>query len=277
MVPSAGQFGVTKGVGFLPDGIPVTGVAGDQQAALFGQACFEVGEAKCTYGTGAFMLMNTGSKPITSKAGLLTSVGWQVEDDFTYVLEGSAFIAGAAVQWLRDELGFIRKSSEVETLARTVEGSGGVMFVPALTGLGAPHWRADARGVLLGLTRGTNRAHVAYAVLEGIAAQNAEILLAMQRDARRELPVLKVDGGASANNLLMQMQADILGVPISRPAMIETTALGAACLAGLGSGFFASKAQIRATWKEEARFEPTTTAASRRAFVKRWQAAVAKA
>ncbi|MCA9558397.1 MAG: glycerol kinase GlpK, partial [Myxococcales bacterium] len=225
-------YGTTRDFPGLPDGIPVAGMAGDQQAALFGQACFDVGEAKCTYGTGAFLLMNTGAEPVPSTNGMLTTVGWKLGDRVTYALEGSAFIAGAAVQWLRDGLGLIQKASDIEGLARQVPDSGGVYFVPALTGLGAPHWKADARGLICGLTRGTTRAHLARAALEGIAFQNHDILRAMEADLGKRLTALKVDGGAPANDLLMQFQADLLGVEIVRPAMLETTALGAAFLAG---------------------------------------------
>jgi glycerol kinase len=275
--PSAGHFGETRGLDFLPDGIPITGVAGDQQSALFGQACFTPGEAKCTFGTGAFMMMNTGDKPKVSRTGLLTTVAWELPGEFTYALEGSAFIAGAAVQWLRDGMKLIDSSAESEALAGTVPDSGGVIFVPALSGLGAPYWRADARGLITGITRGTTRAHIARAVLEGVAWQNSEILTAMQKDAGKPLSVLKVDGGATANNLLMQMQADALGTPIVRPAMLETTVLGAASLAALGHGLFKSKAQIRSSWSEGARFKPKMKPATRAAFLKLWKAAVAKA
>ena len=219
-------YGTTQGFPGLPDGIPVAGMAGDQQSALFGQACFDVGEAKCTYGTGAFLLMNTGSTPVPSSNGLLTTVAWQIGDEVTYALEGSAFVAGAAVQWLRDGLGIIEKAPEIEALAEQVEGSDGVYFVPALTGLGAPHWQPEARGVICGITRGTTKAHLARATLEGIAFQNLDILNAMSADLESPLTSLKVDGGAAANNLLMQFQADLLGVELVRPEYLETTALG---------------------------------------------------
>jgi glycerol kinase len=277
-VSSSEVYGTTRGVPGLPDGVPIAGVAGDQQSALFGQACFDPGDAKCTYGTGAFILMNTGTWPVASKSGLLTTVAWRIgQGELAYALEGSAFIAGAAVQWLRDGLGFFTSAAEVEELARSVPDSGGVVVVPAFVGLGAPHWRPDARGVITGLTRGTTRSHIARATLEGIALQNVDILRAMERDAGRPLTVLKVDGGAAANDLLMQFQSDVLGVEIARPEMVETTALGAAFLAGLGAGVWKSKDEIRRTWREQRRFKPTADRASVEAHLARWNAAVAKA
>lgn len=276
--PSSGLFGHTQGLGFLPDGIPISGIAGDQQAALFGQAAFEVGEAKCTFGTGSFLLMNSGHKIPRSKARLLTTVAWQLSDGkMIYALEGGAFICGAAVQWLRDGLGLIQKSAEVEALAATVPDSQGVEFVPALTGLGAPHWRAEARGVITGLTRGTTKAHLARATLEAMALQNVEILLAMEKDLGRRLKGIRVDGGASANNLLMQIQSDYLGSSVTRPQIVETTALGAAYLAGLGVGLWTDLKQIRAIWKEDRRFDPKLSSKSRAERLKRWQSAVEKA
>ena len=278
VVASSGTIGTTKGVPGLPDGIPIAGIAGDQQSALFGQACFAPGEAKCTYGTGAFILMNTGDQPVASKSGLLTTVAWKLATgELRYALEGSAFIAGAAVQFLRDGLQFFSSASEIETLAMTVADSAGVIFVPAFAGLGAPHWRPEARASISGLTRGTTRAHVARATLEGIALQNVDILRAMERDAGRPLTTLKVDGGASANNLLMQFQSDVLGVEIARPALVETTALGAAFLAGLGAGVWRDLDQLRATWRLERRFTPTSDRAAIDAHLARWDAAVAKA
>jgi glycerol kinase len=275
--PSAGVFGTTRGVPGIADGVPVAGIAGDQQSALFGQACFEPGDAKCTYGTGAFILMNTGTSPVASRAGLLTTVAWQIPGELAYALEGSAFIAGAAVQWLRDGLGFFASASEIEELATSVEDSGGVVVVPAFTGLGAPHWRPEARGVITGLTRGTTRAHIARATLEGIALQNVDILRAMERDSGKALRVLKVDGGAAANDLLMQFQSDVLGVEISRPEMLETTAMGAAFLAGLGAGVWTSKDAITQVWREQRRFKPTTDRAAVAAHLARWTESVAKA
>ncbi len=278
VVPSSGTCGTTKGVPGLRDGIPIAGLAGDQQSALFGQACFTPGDAKCTYGTGAFILMNTGDKPIASKAGLLTTVGWKLATgELRYALEGSAFIAGAAVQWLRDGLGFFKSATEIEALAASVPDSGGVIVVPAFAGLGAPHWRPEGRGAILGLTRGTTRAHIARATLEGIALQNVDILRAMERDSGRSLTVLKVDGGASANDLLMQFQSDVLGVEISRPELVETTALGAAFLAGLGTGVWKDQSQVKQTWREQKRFKPTADRARIAEHLARWDAAVAKA
>lgn len=236
--PSSGLFGTCEG---LLEGIPIHGVAGDQQAALFGQACFEVGMAKNTYGTGCFLLMNTGSRGMPSSHGLLTTVAWQIENEFTYALEGSVFIGGAVIQWLRDGLSIILKAEESETLARTVENSGGVSFVPAFTGLGAPHWDPHARGAILGLTRGTTKGHIARAALEAIALQSADILKAMEQDAHTKLQALKVDGGAVSNELLLEIQAHILGTPVIRSECQETTAWGAACLAGLSAKIWPNK------------------------------------
>ncbi len=277
VVDNAGTFGVTRGVGFLPDGIPVAGLAGDQQSALFGQACFGSGEAKCTYGTGAFLLMNTGTRPVPSTRGMLTTIGWRLGGETTYALEGSAFVAGAAVQWLRDGLGIIQKSSDVEALARTVEDNGGVSFVPALAGLGAPHWRPDARGLLCGLTRGSNRGHIARAVLEGMALQIADILGAMEADSGQPLKELKVDGGAAQNELLMQFQADVLGVRCVRPTNLETTAMGAAYLAGLGVGFWQSLDDVRDAWAKDRTFEPGMSGDERASRRASWAAAVSRA
>ncbi|MCA9675963.1 MAG: glycerol kinase GlpK [Kofleriaceae bacterium] len=278
VVPSSGTIGVTRGVPGLPDGVPICGVAGDQQAALFGQACFEPGDAKCTFGTGAFILMNTGTEPVPSHAGLVTTVAWKLGDgEVAYALEGSAFIAGAAVQWLRDGLGLIGSAAEIEALARSVPDAGGVVVVPAFTGLGAPHWRPEARGLISGLTRGTTRAHLARATLEGIALQNVDILRAMERDSGRSLRALKVDGGAAANDLLMQYQADVLGVAISRPEVVETTALGAAYLAGLAAGVWTDKDAIRKSWREERRFEPAAERGWVDEHLARWATAVGKA
>ena len=247
-------YGRTQGLDFLPDGIPIAGMAGDQQAALFGQACFTPGMAKCTYGTGAFVLMNTGVVPKKSENGLLTTIAWQLGDEVSYALEGSTFIAGAVVQWLRDGLEFFKDSPEVEALAKTVDDSGGVILVPALTGLGAPHWRPEARGLLCGITRGTNRGHIARAALEGIAFQVAELLEAMAKDGGQELSVLRVDGGASANELLMQFQADLLGIETHRPTILESTALGAAFLAGLGVGLFSDTKSVSQSWSLDKSF-----------------------
>lgn len=275
---SSEVYGVTKGLDFLPDGIPIAGMAGDQQSALFGQLCLELGSAKCTYGTGSFTLMNTGAKPVVSDQGLITTVAWKLSDGtVNYALEGSAFIAGAAVQWLRDGLGIVTSSAEIESLAMTVEDSGGVIFVPALTGLGAPHWRPDARGIISGLTRGTTRAHIARAALEGIAFQNYEILKAMEQDAGAPLTELKVDGGASANNMLMQFQSDLLDRPISRPKMLETTALGAVLLAGLATQVWPNTHALKNVWQEDRMFKSGMKKRERSRIVKLWKAAVKRA
>ena len=270
-------YSETRDVPGLPDRIPVAGIAGDQQAALFGQACFEIGEAKCTYGTGAFLLLNTGDKAVPSKNGLLTTVAWKLGDRVTYALEGSTFIAGAMVQWLRDGLGIIQSASEIESLAGSVADTGGVVVVPALAGLGAPHWRPEARGIITGITRGTTKAHIARAVLEGIALQIADLLGAMQKDSGLSLKAMKVDGGAAANNLLMQFQADVLGAEIVRPKLLETTALGAALLAGLAVQVWKSPDDARKAWSEDRRFKPSLDAAAVAAHMKRWHAAVERA
>ncbi len=277
IVPSSATYGKTTGLDFLPDGIPVAGMAGDQQAALFGQACFQPGESKCTYGTGAFLLENIGSQPVASRSGLLTTVAWQIGGKTSYALEGSAFIAGAAVQWLRDGLGLVHSAAEIETLASQVPDSGGVVFVPALTGLGAPHWNSSARGLISGITRGTTAAHLARATLEGIALQIHDLCQAMADDKGEPLAVLKVDGGAAQNNLLMQLQADLLGKPVSRPQTVETTALGAAMLAGLAVGFWRDQDEVAASWREERRFIPQADEAWRRELRERWNAAVQRA
>jgi glycerol kinase len=270
-------YGYTKGFAGLPDGIPLAGLIGDQQGALFGQACFNPGEAKCTYGTGAFLLMNTGLEPKRSEAGLLTTVAWRLGEETSYALEGSAFIAGAAVQWLRDGLKVIQSAPEIEGLAREVESSEGVYFVPALTGLGAPHWDPEARGLICGLTRGTSVSHLARATLEGIAHQNAELLEAMERDSGTALSRLKVDGGASANALLMQLQADLLGCEIERPVMLETTALGSGLLAGMAVGIWRGLEGVREAWKRDALFSPQADEADVEAMKRGWQSAVRKA
>lgn len=270
-------YGQTQDIPGLPDGIPVAGIAGDQQAALFGQACFEAGSAKCTYGTGSFILLNTGKKIVHSKNRLLTTVAWKLKNQVSYALEGSAFIAGAAVQWLRDGLQILEKASEVETLAASVPDSGGVTFVPALVGLGAPHWRAEARGIITGITRATTRAHIARATLEGMAFLQYDILQAMTKDLGKKLKILKVDGGASANHLLMQFQSDLLGVPLSRPQMIETTALGAAFLAGLATGVWKDTQAIAESWKEDRFFKPHMSPSLIKKKVKAWQEAVKRA
>ena len=270
-------YGRTLGLGILPDGIPIAGMAGDQQAALFGQTCFAAGDAKCTYGTGAFLLMNTGSQAVRSEHGLLTTIAWRIRGITTYALEGSSFVAGSAVQWLRDQLKIIQHASEVEALARQVESSEGVVFVPALTGLGAPHWDPDARGLICGLTRGSSAAHIARATLEGIAFQIAELTLAMQADARAPLRRLRVDGGASMNTLLMQFQTDLLNVAIDRPSCVETTALGAAYLAGLSVGVFKDAAAIAQVHRIDRSFEPMIDADAREQHMQRWRVAVGRA
>ncbi len=270
-------YGTTKNVPGLPDGIPIAGMAGDQQAALFGQACFAAGEAKCTYGTGSFMLMNTGSKPILSKSRMLTSVGWTIGNKTTYVLEGSAFIAGAAVQWLRDGLKIIKQAPEIEAMAKLVKDTGGVMFVPALAGLGAPYWNPEARGIITGIDRGTTRNHIARAVLEGIAYLQTDISRAMEKDAKKKIRTLKVDGGASNNNLLMQFQADVLGTKLVRPKMVETTALGAAFLAGLAVGLWKSQTEIARAWKKDVEFKPKMKPAERKQRMQAWAHAVGRA
>ncbi len=274
---SSGILGHTSGVPGLPDGIPISGMAGDQQSALFGQTCFEVGSAKCTFGTGSFILMNCGPKAVQSKAGVLTTVAWRLakQKQMTYALEGGAFICGAAVQFLRDQFGFLKSSGEVEALAAQVDSSDGVEFVPALTGLGAPYWKPEARGIITGLTRGTKRAHIARATLEAMALQNVDILEAMKKDLGKNIRGLKVDGGASANNLLMQLQSDYLAASITRPKMIETTSAGAAYLAGLGVGFWKDQAEIKKVWAIDKEFSPTLSAAQRSKRLKSWHKAIA--
>ena len=254
--------------------IPLAGDAGDQQAATFGQCCLEPGSAKNTYGTGCFLLMNTGSRPVESNAGLLTTVAWRIGDETTYALEGSVFIAGAAVQWLRDGLGLIAKASDIEALAASVSDNGGVYFVPALSGLGAPYWDPHARGTIVGLTRGSTKAHVARAALEAMAYQTRDVLDAMQRDAGVPLAELKIDGGASANNLLMQFQSDILPARVRRPVVQETTALGAAYLAGLAVGYWTDREDLRRNWALDREFVPERDAASCERLYSDWQRAV---
>ena len=253
---SSEVYGHTKTTLFAHE-VPIAGIAGDQQAALFGQMCTEPGSVKNTYGTGCFLLMNRGEKPITSSNNLLTTIAWKIGDKVNYALEGSIFVAGSVVQWLRDGLGIIKSSSEVEELAASVEDNGGVYFVPALTGLGAPYWDQYAKGCLYGISRGTTAAHIARAALEGIAFQTMDIVNAMQKDAGISLAELKVDGGASRNNLLMQFQADILGTSVIRPQVTETTALGAAYLAGLAVGYWESIDHIKSQWAVDTAFTPS--------------------
>lgn len=269
-------YAKTTDLEVIPAGIPIAGMAGDQQAALFGQTCFSPGDAKCTYGTGAFLLMNIGDEFVESKLGLLTTVAWRLGDKTTYALEGSAFIAGAAVQWLRDSLGVITSAEEIEARASEVEDSGGVVFVPALTGLGAPHWDAGARGLISGITRGTTTAHLCRATLEGIALQIVDLTGAMASDAGRPIERLRVDGGASKNNLLMQFQSDVCQLPIERPQNVETTALGAAYLAGLGAGVFDGFESIIETHAVDTRFEVRMTSEERTAHLDRWNTAIAR-
>jgi len=257
--------------------VPIAGIAGDQQAALFGQQCTKAGMVKNTYGTGCFMLMHTGRKMIASKNSLLTTVAWRLGGEIEYALEGSVFMAGAVVQWLRDGLGIIRTAAEVERLAASVPDAGGVSLVPAFTGLGAPHWDAYARGAIVGLTRGSTAAHIARAALEGIAHQVADILHAMESDAGIRLKELRVDGGASTNDLLMQLQADLLGVPVVRPQVSETTALGAAYLAGLAVGCWKSRAEIAAQWRPDRRFTPAMKPAERARRTAVWEKALDRA
>src|SRR5512140_305351 len=274
IVPSSGVLGTTSLGGV---DVPIAGVAGDQQAALFGQACDRPGLAKNTYGTGCFLLLNTGAAPVASRNRLLTTVAWDLRGARTYALEGSVFIAGAAVQWLRDGLKIIRKASDVEALAASEKDNGGVYFVPAFAGLGAPHWDAYARGAAFGLTRGSTGGHLARAVLESIAYQSADVLRAMERDAGLTLDELRVDGGAAANELLMKFQADLLGVPVVRPEVLETTALGAAYLAGLAVGFWKDASELHANWRIDRRFEPSMSRDEAAALRAGWEKAVARA
>jgi glycerol kinase len=277
IVASAGVVATTKGSRVLPDGIPIAGIAGDQQAALFGQACFQIGDAKCTYGTGAFALANVGATPRSSSKGLLSTVAWKVGPEVAYALEGSAFIAGAAVQWLRDGLGFFQSAAEIEKLAETVASSDGVVFVPALAGLGTPHWDPHARGLISGLTRGTTRAHLARATLEGIAHQVADLVESMSSDLGRPVAKMRVDGGASANDLLMQLQADMTGVAIERPRELESTARGAAMLAGVGSGLFATMSEAAGMSRPERTFTSRASEGERARQRKTWAEAIARA
>lgn len=272
---SSGVVGTVPSTQFGAE-IPIAGIAGDQQAATFGQVCFEPGRGKCTYGTGGFMVMNTGEAPIPSRNRLLATIAWD-QGGVDYALEGSIFVAGAVVQWLRDGLGLIRRSEDVEALAARATDNGGVYLVPAFVGLGAPHWDAYARGTLIGLTRGSGAPEIARAALEGIAFQVVDVIRAMEDDAGFALSELRVDGGASRNDLLMQMQADLLGVPVVRPEVTETTALGAAYLAGLAVGFWPDRRTLTDQWQEGARFEPTMKESEREALVHGWHRAVSRA
>lgn len=268
-------YGHTKTTIFAHE-VPISGIAGDQQAALFGQMCIEPGSIKNTYGTGCFVMLNTGSKPVLSKNNLLTTIAWKIGDKITYALEGSIYVGGSVVQWLRDGLGFITSSSEIEDLASTVPDSGGVYFVPALTGLAAPYWDQYARGTIIGITRGTTRAHIARAALDGIAFQTYDIAQAMAKDMDAPLKELKVDGGASRNNLLMQHQADLLGITVVRPKITETTALGAAYLAGLAVGFWNNIDEIKNQWQVEHTFEPVADSEKIEAAKAGWADAIGR-
>ena len=270
---SSEVYGHTKTTIFAHE-VPIAGIAGDQQAALFGQMCIEPGAIKNTYGTGCFLLMNTGEKPITSKNSLLTTIAWKIGDKVNYALEGSIFVGGSVVQWLRDGLGIIKSSSEVDALAASVPDTGGVYFVPALTGLAAPYWDPFARGSITGISRGTTAAHIARAALEGIALQTYDIVDCMRRDANLPICELKVDGGASRNNLMMQFQSDVLNVPVFRPRVTETTALGAAYLAGLAVGYWSSTDEIKRQWQVENEFKPQGDLEKVKAIVNKWHDAI---
>ena len=273
---SSGLFGTTD-PSLLGGEIPITGAAGDQQAALFGQTCFQPGEAKNTYGTGCFLLMNTGEKPVFSQNGLVTTIAWGLGEKVTYALEGSIFVAGAAIQWLRDEMKLIANAAESEAVAQEVADTNGCYVVPAFTGLGAPYWDQYARGAIVGLTRGCNRAHIVRATLDSLTYQTYDVLNAMRADSGIALASLKVDGGASANNYLMQTQADVIGAPVLRPTCVESTAMGAAYLAGLAVGFWRDQAEIRKIWAVDRTFEPQLDAKSRDARLHGWHRAVQRA
>ena len=272
-LPSSEVYGYTA-AHFLGAPIPISGAAGDQQAALFGQACFRPGDAKCTYGTGAFLLMNTGKQPIFSQNGLVTTIAWGLKGEVNYALEGSIFVAGAAIQWLRDELRFIDSAADSEYMAQQVKDTNGCYVVPAFTGLGAPHWDAYARGAIVGLTRGVNKYHIIRSTLDSIAYQTNDVLAAMESDSGIRLSALKVDGGASANNYLMQTQSDISNAPVLRPACVETTAMGAAYLAGLAVGYWKDTEEIRSNWAVDRHFIPVIDAESRQQRVSEWRKAV---
>jgi len=272
-MPSSCIYGSTDAL-FFGAPIPLAGAAGDQQAALFGQTCFDAGDSKCTYGTGAFLLMNTGTKPILSRNGLVTTIAWGLNGQVTYALEGSIFVAGAAIQWLRDELRFIESAADSEYMAQKVKDTNGCYVVPAFTGLGAPYWDAYARGAVVGLTRGVNKYHIVRATLDSITYQTNDVLAAMEMDAGITLSSLKVDGGASANNYLVQTQADISGAPVLRPRCVETTAMGAAYLAGLAVGYWASTEDIRRNWAVDRIFSPNIRGEERASRVKGWKKAV---
>ena len=272
-VPSSQIYGYTD-PSFLGDEIPIAGAAGDQQAALFGQTCFHAGEAKNTYGTGCFLLMNTGEKPVFSKNGLVTTIAWGLDGKVNYALEGSIFVAGAAIQWLRDELRVIDSAPDSEYMAKKVKDTNGCYVVPAFTGLGAPHWDQYARGTIVGITRGVNKYHIIRATLESLAYQVNDVLVAMKADSGIDLTALKVDGGASANDFLMQTQANIIDAPVNRPQCVETTAMGAAYLAGLAVGYWSSKEDVIKNWAIDKTFEPQIDAAKREEMIKGWNKAV---
>jgi glycerol kinase len=274
--PSSGPLGTTRADALHGHAVPVAGVAGDQQAALFGQACLDEGQGKNTYGTGSFVLINAGAKPPPPREGLLTTVAWGIGERTAYALEAAIFVTGAAVQWLRDGLGIIGEAGETEALAGSLQSNDGVYFVPALTGLGSPHWDPYARGTIVGLTRGAGRAHLARAALEGIAYQTLDAVRAMEAAGGEPLPELRADGAATANRWLMQFQADVLGVPVVVPEVSETTALGAAYLAGVGTGTWTLD-QVRRGWRERARYEPAMDAAERDALLEDWRRALERA
>jgi glycerol kinase len=277
IVPTAGPVAETHGFADLPDGVPIAALVGDQQAALFGQGCFEPGDVKCTYGTGAFVLVNTGDRPVLSRSRLLSTVAWQLGSEVTYALEGSCFVAGAAVQWLRDGLGILQTAAEVEALARSVDSTGGVVFVPALAGLGAPHWDPGARGLISGLTRGTTAAHLARATLEAIAHEVDDLIASMSSDFGRPINRMRVDGGAAANDLLMELQSDCSALTVERPTELESTARGAAMLAGVGAGLFPNGREAAHMIRIDRVFCPRISDADRRANKARWHEAVRRA
>jgi glycerol kinase len=277
VVPSSGVAGYTKGIGVLPDGIPIAGIAGDQQAALFGQCCYAPGNIKNTYGTGCFMLVNTGTKMVSSKTGLLTTIAWGIDKKVYYALEGSVFIAGAAIQWIRDGLGLIKKAAETGSIAKSVPDTGGVYFVPAFVGLGAPYWNMYARGTITGITRGTTKSHLIRATLESLAYQTKDVMLCMQKDSRLKINAMKVDGKATENDFLMQFQSDILPAKVIRPVIVDTTALGAAYLAGLGVGFWKNQAELKKLWKIDKAFTSKMPENVRAKLYDGWKKAVAQA
>lgn len=272
---SSEVYGYTAPHHFFGKKVAISGIAGDQQAALFGQNCFDEGMVKNTYGTGCFMLMNTGDKPIISENGLLTTIAWGINNEITYALEGSVFVAGSSVQWLRDGIKLIESASETETLATSLASNEGVYMVPAFVGLGTPYWDSDARGALFGLTRGTSKEHITRAILESICYQSMDVLRAMEEDTKLPITSFKVDGGATVNQFLMQFQSDILGLKVEQPKILETTALGAAYLAGLSSGYWKTKDEIRASWKLAKSYEPHMDDATRKNYIKGWKIAVA--